>query len=185
MPGSVQVVRYSPEWPQAFDRIAGNLRRHPLLAQVPIEHVGSTSVAGLAAKPVIDIDVVARDSKHSTELITALGEMGYRHRGDLGITGREAFDSADQPELARHNLYLCIAGGLPLRNHMLLRDILRIDAELCRHYGELKQTLARRYPADIDRYCEAKSEFILGVLKRCGMGPAELQQIHDENVLQS
>ena len=183
MPELVEVVDYSPEWSNHFATIVATLRKHPQMADVEIEHVGSTSVVGMTAKPVIDIDIIAQSSRQTRELIDALEELGYRHCGDLGITGREAFYSPRNSKLAAHNLYVCIQGGIALRNHVLLRNLLREDANLRTQYSELKQSLAPKYPTNIYRYCEAKSDFIIKLLKQGGMSQEDLTVIFDENTL--
>src|SRR5262245_51865013 len=90
---------------------------------VTIEHVGSTAVPGLAAKPIIDMDVVIRSRSDLPAVITRLATLGYQHQGDLGIPDREAF--RPPPGLPPHHLYVCLAGCAALRNHITLRDHLR------------------------------------------------------------
>jgi GrpB-like predicted nucleotidyltransferase (UPF0157 family) len=159
----VLVVPYDPGWPATFallrDRIA------PVLGQlaVGIEHVGSTAVAGLAAKPIVDIDVVIRHADDIPEVATRLATLGYTHLGDLGIIGREAFRAT--PDLPRHHLYVCAAGAITLQAHLSLRDALRADAELAAEYAALKRGLAQRHRDDRDAYSEGKSAFIASVLR--------------------
>jgi GrpB-like predicted nucleotidyltransferase (UPF0157 family) len=101
-----------------------------------IEHVGSTSVPGLAAKPVIDMTVVVPTPAAMGAVIARLATLGYRHRGDLGVPGREAFDRpGGTPD---HNLYACVAENDGLRNHLALRDHLRGNPAAARSYGSLK-----------------------------------------------
>ena len=159
----VVVVPYDPAWPAAFaslrDRIA------PVLGElaVGIEHVGSTAVPGLVAKPIIDIDVVIRHADNVPDVVTRLATLGYAHLGDLGILGREAFRSA--PGLPRHHRYVCAAGAAALQAHLALRDALRADPELAAAYAALKRELAERYRDDRDSYAEGKSAFIDSVLR--------------------
>ena len=108
----VEIADYDPGWPAAFaalrDQITGVLG--PLAQR--IEHVGSTAVPGLPAKPIIDLDVVIATRAHLPEVITRLDALGYHHEGDLGITGREAFTSpAATPA---HHLYVCSADSREL-----------------------------------------------------------------------
>ena len=132
----IVVVPYDPEWPARFETIRARIE--PALDDVAlaIEHVGSTSVPGLAAKPVIDIDVVVASPRVVPVAIERLATIGYRHQGDLAVTGREAFWSPEG--LARHNLYVCPQGVLPLRNHLALRHHLRTHPEAVEAYGALK-----------------------------------------------
>ncbi|HEY6497445.1 MAG TPA: GrpB family protein, partial [Trebonia sp.] len=136
MGAPVEIVDYDPRWPQTFaslrDRIAAAVG--PLARR--IEHVGSTAVPGLPAKPVIDLDVVIATPAEVPEVIARLGTLGYRHEGDLGITGREAF--AGPIGGPAHHLYVCAADGRELARHLALRDYLRTHPEQARAYAELK-----------------------------------------------
>ena len=118
----VEVVDSSPRWAEQYDEVARVLRA--ALADVPsasVEHVGSTSVPGLAAKPILDIDVIVEAGDVPTA-ITALEGVGYVHRGDLGVAGREAFHAPGPP---RRNVYVCTAGTTNVRNHLAVREVLR------------------------------------------------------------
>ena len=115
MPEPVIIVDYDPHWPDHFEEL-----RAPVVASlgylaVIVDHVGSTAVPGLAAKPIIDMDVVVPSVTDIPEAIERLAILGYVHRGDLGIPGREAFISpAEKP---RHHLYLVAIGSEELRRH--------------------------------------------------------------------
>ena len=160
----VVIAPYDPAWPATFaalrDRIA------PVLGELAagIEHVGSTAVPGLDAKPIIDVDVVIRHADDLPEVAARLATVGYTQLGDLGIIGREAFRAT--AELPRHHLYVCAAGDATLQAHLTLRDALRDDPELAAAYGALKRDLAERYRDDRDAYSEGKSAFVTAVLLR-------------------
>jgi GrpB-like predicted nucleotidyltransferase (UPF0157 family) len=176
----IVVVPYDPSWPQQFARVADDLAR--ALASVPvvaIEHVGSTSVPGLAAKPILDIDVIV-DRAHVQRGSDALGAVGYVARGDLGIPDRYAFFAPDDDPL-RH-VYLCIEGSLQLRNHLVVRDMLRADESLRAEYEATKWQLVERTD-DIDHYTVGKSDVLQRVLRAGGLGPRELADIDGVNRL--
>jgi GrpB-like predicted nucleotidyltransferase (UPF0157 family) len=160
----VIVTEYDPAWAGQFDllrsRVAGALGD---LAE-RIEHVGSTAVPGLAAKPIIDVDVLLKSSSDFLVAVTKLNELGYEHRGDLGIAGREAF--AAPPGGPAHHLYLCSPEGAEFHRHMLMRDYLRAHAAEAEAYGELKQQLAARYSGDRGAYIEGKRAFVEELLAR-------------------
>src|SRR5947207_1911029 len=127
---AVVVADYDEEWPRRFE----DLRRDiwPVVADVAlrIEHVGSTSVPGLAAKPIIDLSVVVAGRDDVSLAIARLATLAYRHRGNLGIEDREAFDHPDdQP---RHNLYVCPEGTIGLVNQLAMRDYLRARPDAAR-----------------------------------------------------
>lgn len=158
----VVVVPYDTAWPAAFERLRDRIA--PALGElaVGIEHVGSTAVPGLDAKPIIDVDVVIHHAEDFAEVARRLGELGYAHLGDLGIVGREAFRATAGPP--RHHLYVCAAGGAALRAHLTLRDALRADPRLAASYAALKRELAERFRDDRDSYAEGKTAFITSVL---------------------
>lgn len=176
---SVEVVEWSPRWAEQFDDVAEVLRA--ALADVPsasVEHVGSTSVPGLAAKPILDIDVVV-DGADVPAAVAALESVGYTHRGDLGVTGREAFFAPDEP---RRHVYVCAAGTTNVRNHLAVRDVLREHADLRDAYAAVKLALAADPAMDIDTYLAGKSAVLQQVLEVSGEFSAdELAAIHRLN----
>jgi GrpB-like predicted nucleotidyltransferase (UPF0157 family) len=177
----IVVTPYNDAWPAWFEQVKA--RVWPALRDVAlgIEHVGSTSVPGLAAKPIIDIDIIVPDAAAMATVIARLEGLGYEHRGDLGIAGREAFAAPPLPALPRHHLYACVRGCTALRNHLALRDHLRAHPDEARAYGELKQRLAIAHAHDIDAYIAGKTQWIVAVLARCGLTSAELIAIGAAN----
>jgi GrpB-like predicted nucleotidyltransferase (UPF0157 family) len=173
----IEVLDYDPRWPLVFDELAARIR--PVLAGIlfSIEHVGSTSVPGLAAKPIIDIDVIVAATDVGVA-IERLATIGYEHQGDLGVPQREAFRHAGR---VRHNLYVCVEGSTHLRNHLALRDHLRVDPEAARAYSALKKELAARFPDDIEAYVAGKCPLILRILEAAGFSEAELASIRGVN----
>jgi len=172
---AVEVVEYQAEWPERFARVAETLRE--AVAGIPgveIEHVGSTSVPGLAAKPVIDVDVVV-DPARVPEAVVALERIGYRHLGDLGLAGREAFRAPDDEP--RRNVYVCAAGTLNVRNHLAVRAALRRDQELRDAYAAVKRELAADPGMDIDAYTIGKSEVLQRVLAASDLSEADRLEI--------
>lgn len=132
-----------------------------------IEHVGSTSVPGLSAKPFIDIDVVIASEDRFPAVRDRLEAGGYRHEGDRGIPGREAFRYTDKPHLMRHHLYVCVSGNPELRRHLAFRDHLRSDSDDRDAYAEVKRAAAARHPHDIDSYIAEKGAIIARILAEC------------------
>ncbi len=175
---SIEVVEHDPAWAKQFEVLRASLE--PALEGIAarIEHVGSTSVPGLAAKPVIDMDIVLERASDLPAVIAALGSLGYRHLGDLGIPEREAFRRDGAP--VRHNLYAGAADALPIRNHLVFRDALRADATLRDEYATLKRRLAWSCD-DVDAYVEGKTALIVGVLEAAGLGADHLAEIVAHN----
>ena len=175
----IEVVDYDERWPELFGQLRNRYRG--LLdgvEVVAIEHVGSTSVPGLAAKPVIDVDIVV-EREHLTAALDALADAGFELRGDLGIADRQSV--VDVGEVIGTNTYVVVAGSLALRNHLAVRDLLRADAGLRAEYGALKRRLASSTD-DIDRYVEAKSPVLQRILARAGMSEDDRARIADANV---
>ncbi len=173
------IDEYDPRWPADFARVRSFVRGAVADVAIAIEHVGSTAVPGLAAKPVIDIDVVVAPDDVGAG-IAALESIGYGHRGDLGIPLREAF-RAPSDDLPRHHLYLCPSSSPALANHLAVRDFLRSNASAAANYAALKQRLAQRFRDDIDGYIEGKSAFLLRVLREAGFPKHALDDIERMN----
>ena len=171
----VEVVAYRPEWPGRFEELRTAYSRELDAAGVPhrVEHVGSTAVPGLAAKPVIDVDVVvpAEDVEAAS---TALGRLGFEPRGELGVPDRFAFVTPDR--FAPTNTYVVVDGSLSLRNHLAVRDVLRADPALRREYDAVKRAAAAS-AADIDDYIARKSDVLSRILDRGGLSAAERASI--------
>lgn len=167
---TIHVVPYEPNWVAEFEKIRRELADALGGDAIAIEHVGSTSVAGLWAKPIIDIDIVLDDGKLQ-RVIEALANIGYTHCGDLGIEGREAFDysSEEKPHLMAHHLYACHKDSAELKRHMALRDFLRVNAVYRDKYSEIKKEMAQKHPHDIDAYIEGKAPVISEIYKLCGL----------------
>ena len=109
----VLVEEYNPKWKSEFECIADELLVVLSGKIISIEHVGSTSVEGLAAKPIIDMDIVI--DKNFEEVRQALESLEYSYEGDLGVSGREAFKYENKPYLMAHHLYVCNKDNEELR----------------------------------------------------------------------
>jgi len=164
----VEVVPYDPEWPAVFGGVRE--RADAALAGLPhvTEHVGSTAVPGLAAKPIVDVDVVVPESGLVAAAVQALGRAGWRPEGDLGIAGREAFTPpGDGPY---HHLYVVVAGSVPHRDHTDLRDFLRSNPAAAARYADRKRELAPLLRTDRAAYTEGKAALIAELLAEARTG---------------
>ena len=156
----VVVLPYDEAWKDDFEKIKAELIAVLEGLILRIEHVGSTSVPGLAAKPIIDIDIVIEDTGHFEKVKAALETIGYQHEGDLGIKGREAFKYDGKDHLRKHHLYVCAKDSEELKRHLSFRDYLRAHPDTVKEYGRIKEEGAKLYPYDIDGYINYKSPFI-------------------------
>lgn len=165
----VVVLPYDAGWQRDFAAIKRELECALGPLALRIEHVGSTAVEGLSAKPCIDIDVVIRDYDVFDAVVNKLAEIGYQHEGDLGIRDREAFCYSGKPHLQTHHLYVCPLQSAELHRHLTFRDFLRTHPEAVRQYGAVKEAAARLFPNDIDGYIRYKTPCIEELYAQCGL----------------
>ena len=159
----IVVSDYDDAWPLHFEEIARPVRAAVADLGATVEHVGSTSVPGLAAKPIVDVDVAVASPEDVPAAIERLRALGYLYQGDKGVAGREAFL---WPRDARpHHLYVVVRGSRPHLDHVEFRNHLRDHPELAREYAALKRALAERYGDDRLGYTEAKADFVTRVLR--------------------
>ena len=162
----VVITPYDPRWPQQFE--ARRQALSSLLGGLPIlsiQHVGSTSVEGLAAKAILDIDVVIPSPAEFPAVCQRLEQAGYVHQGDLGLPGRHAFHREETGAMPCH-LYVCWQDAAPYREHIAFRDYLRTHEEARQAYQALKILLAGPFRYDPDAYCQHKTDFIRGILQQ-------------------
>ena len=164
----VVVLPYDEAWADRFAEIKTEIEAALGELVFRIEHVGSTAVPGLSAKPIIDLDVVIRDSSAFHAAAAALEAIGYQHEGDLGIAGREAFRYDGKDHLQKHHLYVCAQDSAELKRHLVFRDYLRTHPEAVREYSQVKEEGAALYPYDIDGYIEHKTPFIRRIYQEIG-----------------
>ena len=165
----VVVVPYDEKWESAFAEIKSEIEAAIGDRILGIEHVGSTAVVGLSAKPCIDMDVVMEDYSVFEEIVEKLGAIGYIHEGDLGIKDREAFAYTDKPHLMTHHLYVCPRYSEELHRHVTFRDFLRRNPQAVRKYSAVKEKAAELFPDDIGRYIEYKTPCIEELYAMCGL----------------
>ena len=165
----VRVLPYDAAWKTDFEKIQAELQTCLADIIIGIEHVGSTSVEGLSAKPCIDIDVVIQDYSVFDEVAARLKAIGYYHEGNLGIKEREAFGYSNKSHLQTHHLYVCPQHSEELHRHIVFRDYLRKNPDAVRRYSAVKETAAGLFPDDIDRYMAYKSPCIEELYAACGL----------------
>lgn len=166
MTKEIVVVPYDERWPSYFERIAETLAPHVGDVALRIDHVGSTAVPGLAAKPIIDLDIVVSHASDVKHVIGCLEGAGYRWLGDLGISGREAFSPVVDSDLPEHHLYVVVENNRAHLDHLLLRDLLRDDREARTEYGDVKASNARAADGDMEFYIAAKAHLVAQLLTR-------------------
>jgi len=163
----IDIARYDPAWPEQFRVQASRLTEllDPWLA-TPVEHIGSTSVPGLPAKPVLDMMAGVDDLHSAEEAIPVLTSHGYVHAQHRPATLWFHKDRAGS--VPEQNLHLTEPGSSLWRERLAFRDALRADPVLARQYEELKEQLAAD-SGDIGVYTAGKREFVVQVLARSGV----------------
>lgn len=165
---TIKVVDYDPSWKKTFEELQEAIL--PVFADFPvkIEHVGSTSIFNLAAKPIIDFNIIIPSIENLPEAINRLAKLGYEHEGDLGLKGRDAFRcpteyvpfTTSNRTWPKHHMYVCPSDGLELERQLLFRDYLREHTDKMFEYGDLKRKLAAKFPHDIRSYIDGKKNFV-------------------------
>lgn len=191
---AVVIEPHNPLWATLFTQTKENLSL--LLKDVPItsiEHVGSTSVPDLPAKPVLDISIIV-PAQHIPAARAAMSAGGYIDLGELGVPKRYVFrqpgfavgDQATGKTLPegemRRNTYVVEEGCLSLRNHLDVKRVLIEDeGPLRREYGDVKIALAAK-ARDVNEYCEGKNEVVLKILRRAGWSEEEIREVQSANL---
>ena len=165
----VVVLPYDMAWQSAFEKIKSEIEEAIGILILGIEHVGSTSVEGMSAKPCIDIDVIIKDYSVFAAVVDGLRGIGYIHEGDLGIKEREAFKYSGKEYLQTHHLYVCPQYSEELHRHITFRDFLRSNPQAVKRYSLVKEKGAELFPNDIDGYIAYKSPCIEELYKECGL----------------
>jgi GrpB-like predicted nucleotidyltransferase (UPF0157 family) len=167
---------YNPEWAAEFALLRDVYTRSLGKLVLRVEHVGSTAVPNLLAKPILDIDIVMPSYDVFPDVVADLRRLGYTHQGDQGIKEREAFKPLDNmapytlpPRYwMSHHLYVCPVNSVELRRHLTFRDALRAHDNLRQEYEKRKLDIAERSGGDRKTYAQIKEmkcrDFVESVL---------------------
>jgi GrpB-like predicted nucleotidyltransferase (UPF0157 family) len=163
--GKVEIATYQPSWPECFSHEKATLQDALGEDIVGIEHVGSTSIEGMDAKPTLDILVGVGELRSADYYLEKLSGAGYEFRPSHPVPGRLHFAKITDG-LRTHNLSVTVYRSEFWEKHMLFRNYLRDHPCAAGAYRELKHQLALQYPCDTVRYTEGKDQFIEGILGR-------------------
>jgi GrpB-like predicted nucleotidyltransferase (UPF0157 family) len=158
----VELVPYNPEWSQLADQEAKRILDDLSFPVIGIYHIGSTSVPGIKAKPILDFVLEVENLEDVIKNVGLFQNMGYTSKGEFGIPGRQFF-TKDTDGDRTHHLHVFQQGHPDIERHLVFRDYLRANPDAAREYERLKEELAQRFPKASDSYTEAKSEFILSM----------------------
>jgi GrpB-like predicted nucleotidyltransferase (UPF0157 family) len=170
----VVLVDYDPEWINIFAQLKVAIEKPLGDLVLSMEHIGSTSVPGLAAKPIIDLVIVIRSYQDLQAVIAKLSDLGYFYQGDKGIPQREAFGRHDDMvpwdgsgrHWMEHHLYVCPVDSVELTRQITFRDHLQAHTDDLLRYDYLKRSLAVSFRNDREAYTNGKSDFIEEILTR-------------------
>lgn len=160
---SIRLVPYDSTWPLEFAAEADRIERGCAGLPLELEHIGSTAVPGLAAKPVIDILAGRPGNTSGDSYVAAFRQLGYEHKGAYGIPGRNYFRRGSP---RTHHVHLVSRSSDFWRDHLLFRDYLRSHPDIAREYETIKRELAAMYVMDKERYVDAKGPFIKSIVRR-------------------
>jgi GrpB-like predicted nucleotidyltransferase (UPF0157 family) len=156
------IVEYNNEWPIWFDKIKNELCKN-LSSIIAVEHIGSTSIKGMCAKPIIDIDIVINNENDFVKTKEKLELIGYYHNGNQGIIGREAFNRNGKNhkilDTIQHHLYVCAKDNDELKRHILFRNYLNKNYKIMMEYYNIKKEIIKKYGnEDREKYVSVKEE---------------------------
>ena len=160
--GVVKIISHTEQWHQSFAEEEARLRYVIGEFVVAVEHIGSTSVCGISAKPILDIAAAVNDKASGEKCVAPLESIGYEYRGELGIAGRFYFVKGAP---RTHHLHMLLSGSAEWRNHLSFRNYLRQNPSAAEEYDKLKKELAQKYQNDRDSYLDGKADFVEKILK--------------------
>ncbi len=159
----VKLSPYQEEWAKLFEEEKKRLEEVIGENVLDIQHIGSTAVPSLKAKPILDIGVAVENFEKAFALVAPTESLGYTYRGENGIPRRHYFVKGP-PDKRTHHIHMFEEVNEAWAKHLLFRDYLRTHPETAAAYGTLKEDLAKRYPRDREAYTDDKHEFIQEVL---------------------
>ena len=157
--GNIEIVEYRPEWLVLFEHEKAAIMERCQPWVMEVHHVGSTSVPGLAAKPLLDIMPVVANPDDAGGAVEPMTTLGYLYRGDNGLPGRFYFDKIVEGRTVVHT-HMYPQKHCDVRKLMAFRDHLRTHQEAALAYERLKRELASKYRDDRETYTDAKGAFI-------------------------
>ena len=170
----VVVVPPDPAWVEIYKTEAARVRDALGPSVVEIHHIGSTSIPGIFAKPIVDILVEATDLRDVDMRNNRMESLGYEVMGEYGIAGRRYFRKDNQDGDRIHNVHTFKSGTPGIARHLAFRDFMRAHPDLAMQYSDLKRKLAAVHPDSIELYMDGKDGFIKEMERRAAQWQAEL-----------
>ena len=160
MTRKIEVVPHNPTWAAMFQAEADQLATIFGAEALAIEHIGSSAIPGIKAKPIIDILVAARDIEQIDDFNEQMMALGYEPHGEFGIPGRRYFSTGHSAADRPRHVHVFQSDNPDVARHIDFRDYLRAHPEDAQAYSRLKETLAEKFPNDGESYTGGKSDFI-------------------------
>ncbi len=185
----VVIGPHQPIWLHHFYQLKTVIQDILSAYPIQIHHIGSTSIPGIWAKPILDIDIVIDDKSLLAPITAQLEKAGYEYKGDQGVPGRFAFKQVstqtpfteEKAIWQTHHLYVCFADALALKNHLVFKESLLKNQMLADQYNQLKRSLVADPSMTREEYSKRKTKFILSVLALSGFTEQELKEIEAAN----
>jgi GrpB-like predicted nucleotidyltransferase (UPF0157 family) len=171
----VEVIPYDDRWPDAFFQESQQLCSILGSNHLTIHHIGSTSIPGMDAKPIIDLLGEVRSIEAIDDYQSAIEALGYEAMGELGIVGRRYFRKENAEGIRTHHFHVYQTGSPEIDRHLAFRNYLIANPSIAQDYRELKLSLAQQFPTDIDSYMDGKDAFIKAVDRTIGRNKSMLQ----------
>ena len=166
MYGTVSLVETPPEWSESSQALIDKIRTALGRDAIAVEHVGSTAVPGLAAKPILDLAVATPRQADQQRVVAALESLGFEFRGDAGDEGGLIFVLETHPRHRVAHVHVLRMDDPQWTRYLAFRDLLRTNAQVRAEYAALKRFLAERFPNDRKAYTAGKAEFVDAALVR-------------------
>ncbi|MDN4492528.1 GrpB family protein [Ureibacillus aquaedulcis] len=157
----VEVKPYNKQWFSMLEEEANILHKILGVEIIDIHHIGSTSVKGLKAKPIIDIMPVVKDINRIDQFCVSMIAIGYNPKGENGIPERRYFQKGEDHRT--HHVHVYQLGNSEIDRHLAFRDYLRAHPDVAKKYGDLKESLSQRFPYDIESYIKGKEQLVLEI----------------------
>jgi len=181
--GTVKLLPHNPKWTEAFEKEKEVLSKALNGLVVDIQHIGSTSIPGIPAKPIIDISIGIKTMKNSKDFIKIFEDIGYEYRPDFGGPTIQLLFVKGPEEKRTHYIHLMKYNGSIWINDLAFRDYLRKNKDRAEQYANLKKKLAANFANDRTKYTASKANFILETVRIAKNGKATQKYQYVDDVI--
>jgi GrpB-like predicted nucleotidyltransferase (UPF0157 family) len=162
--GTLKLAPHDPAWAKAFLEEKARIEDALGDSIIAIEHIGSTAIPGMRAKPIIDMAIALENYEDGFDCVKPLEALGYEYRGEAGVPGRHYLRTAE--ENVKFHIHMFPESSREWADHILFRDYLRANPGEAARYDELKSALLKEFPEDRPRYTEGKAAFCGEIIEK-------------------